>query len=63
MTDAGCRGQGPGDDRAGIDATGAVGGQAPGPAPEETLHGGGGDGGEQADGVDAVIVQGFGWMP
>ncbi|WP_010039215.1 hypothetical protein [Streptomyces chartreusis] len=39
------------------DAAGPVGGQAAGAAAQQTLHGGGRDGGEQADAVDAVFAQ------
>ncbi|GGW78673.1 hypothetical protein GCM10010350_74570 [Streptomyces galilaeus] len=50
-------GQGAGDNGAGVDAAGAVGGQAACAAAQEALHGGRVDGGEQSHGVDAVIAE------
>ncbi|MDQ0710771.1 hypothetical protein QFZ55_000223 [Streptomyces luteogriseus] len=50
-------GQHAGDNRAWVDAAGAVGGQPAGAAAQEALHGGGRDGGEQADIVDAIVAQ------
>jgi hypothetical protein len=51
------RGQGAGDDGARVDAAGPVGGDPAGAATQQAVHGGGRDGGEQADAVDAVVAQ------
>ncbi|MFD6174330.1 hypothetical protein [Streptomyces coeruleorubidus] len=49
--------QGTGDDEARVDAAGPIGGQAADAAAKQALDGGGRDGGEQADALDAAFAQ------